>query len=41
MGSPGNDEGIFAIKDQSEYLGGFVATGIVAIVQTAAPLLIY
>ena len=35
------DEGIFEIKPQSDYLGGFVGTGIMAIVQTAFPLLVY
>ena len=35
------DEGIFNIKDQKEYLGGFIGTGIMAIVQTAWPLLVY
>ena len=35
------DGGIFNIKDQSEYLGGFVGTGIMAIVQTVFPLLVY
>lgn len=35
------DEGIFNIKDQKDYLGGFVGTGVMAIVQTAAPLLVY
>ena len=35
-----NVEGIFSIKDQSAYMPGFVATGILAIVQTCAPLLI-
>lgn len=34
-------EGIYQLKDQSEYLGGFVATGIVAILKTAAPVLVY
>ena len=34
------DEGIFNIKDQKEYLGGFVGTGIMAIVQTVFPLLV-
>ena len=44
MANPPSDtnvEGIFNIKDQSAYLGGYVATGIMAIVQTAFPLLIY
>ena len=31
----------FDIKPQKEYLGGFVATGIVAVVQTITPLLVY
>ena len=35
------DEGIFDIKPQKDYLGGFVGTGIMAIVQTALPLLVY
>ena len=35
------DEGIFDIKPQKDYLGGFVGTGIMAIVQTAFPLLVY
>ena len=35
------DGGIFNIKDQSEYLGGFIGTGIMAIVQTVFPLLVY
>ena len=35
------DEGIYTIKDQKYYLGGFVGTGIMAIVQTALPLLLY
>ena len=35
------DQGIFNIKDQKEYLGGFVGTGILAIVQTVFPLLVY
>ena len=36
-----NVDGIFNIKDQSAYLGGYVAVGVFAIVQTIAPLLIY
>ena len=35
------DGGIFNIKDQKEYLGGFIGTGIMAIVQTVFPLLVY
>ena len=35
------DEGIFDLKPQSDYLGGFVGTGIMAIVQTAFPLLVF
>ena len=34
------DEGIFNIKDQKEYLGGYIGTGIMAIVQTVFPLLV-
>ena len=34
------DEGIFNIKDQKEYLPGFIGTGIMAIVQTVFPLLV-
>lgn len=30
----------YTVKDPEDYLGGFVATGIVAIVQTMAPLLV-
>ena len=35
------DEGIYTIKDQKDYLGGFVGTGIMAILQTTVPLLLY
>ena len=38
---PSDVEGIFNIKDQSAYLGGFIATGVMAIAKTAAPLLVY
>ena len=34
-------DGIFNIKDQKEYLGGFIGTGMLAIVQTVTPLLVY
>ena len=33
--------GIFNIKPQSDYLGGFIATGVMSIVQTITPLLVY
>ena len=36
-----NVQGIFNIKPQKDYAGGFIATGVLAIVQTMAPLLIY
>ena len=35
------DEAYYEIKPQKDYLGGFVGTGIMAIVQTAFPLLVY
>ena len=35
------EDGIFNIKDQKEYLGGFIGTGVMAIVQTVTPLLVY
>ena len=41
MTTPTADEGIFNIKPQKDYLGGFVGTGIMAIVQTVFPLLVY
>ena len=34
-------DGIFNIKDQKEYLGGFIGTGVLAILQTITPLLVY
>ena len=34
-------DGIYQLRDQSEYLGGFVATGVIAIAKTATPLLVY
>ena len=40
LGDPSVD-GIFNIKPQSEYLGGFIATGLMAIVQTTLPLFLY
>ena len=35
------EDAIFNIKDQKEYLGGFIGTGIMALVQTVTPLLVY
>ena len=35
-----SDPVTYTVKDPEDYLGGFVATGIVAIVQTVTPLLI-
>ena len=34
-------EGIFNIKDPSAYLPGFIGTGVMSIVQTITPLLVY
>ena len=34
-------DGIFNIKDQKESLGGFIGTGVLAILQTITPLLVY
>ena len=39
MTSP-TTEGIYNIKDPSDYIGGFLATGIMAIVQVVTPLLL-
>ena len=36
-----NVEGIFHIKPQSEYMGGYIATGFMAIIQTIVPLFVY
>ena len=41
ISSAENVAGLFTIQDQSFYLGGFVATGVFAIIQTITPLLIY
>ena len=35
-----SDPVTYTVKDPEDYLGGFVATGIVAVVQTITPLLI-
>lgn len=42
MSTPSDNavEGMFNIKDQSAYMPGFVATGMVAIIQTVTPLLL-
>ena len=32
---------LYAIKDQSDYLPGYIATGLMAIAQTVTPLMVY
>ena len=34
------ENALYSIKDPEDYVGGFVATGIVAIIQTITPLLL-
>ena len=40
MTSPPNSALTYEIKEPADYMGGFVATGMVAIIQTATPLLL-